>query len=184
MPAKKPRKPRKLPEYLTVDEVRQLLKTPYPIEKRDRLILELLVRLGLRASELCDMQIENVNFERVEIRVRGKGQKDRILPIPGCLVRPLKDYIDNEKSGPMFGIGRRALYYLVVGYAKRADISRIKVHPHALRHTYAVSLIKAGVDIRTVQLQLGHANLNTTAIYLALTTADRRETLENHPLGY
>ncbi len=175
--------------FLEVDEVAKLINTPdveTPAGLRDRTILELLFSSGLRVSELVGLNRDQINLERLEFTVRGKGQKDRPVFISDeaadWLGRYLKSRTDNYKplfihlSGSKEGLDdgaytrltARSVQRLVARYAKLAGITKT-VTPHTLRHSFATDLLINGADLRSVQSLLGHANIATTQIYTHIT---------------
>lgn len=174
-----------LPKYLPERLVKQLLSTPYRADVRDLLILRLLACLGLRASEVCDLTRRAFNFDEETLTVRGKGKKDRVIPLLHLeTVKLAEAYVkDMPPDQNVFQISRQAVASLVDRYAKRAGIDQ-HVHPHMLRHSFAVYSLKSGVDIRSLSKALGHKNLTTTAIYLDIVAEDVKTAYRNHPLPY
>ncbi|RLG73226.1 MAG: hypothetical protein DRO11_00145 [Methanobacteriota archaeon] len=189
------RTPKKLPEVLTVEECSKLItaasrmvkegKIPYtgmsPKElyeyKRDRnrLLILLMVLTGLRASEVSNLAVKNIDFESKVIRVLGKGRKERIVPMTDGLVKELKRFIKKHKiKDRLFNVGVRQIENIVKNAAKVAGIQK-KVTPHTLRHTAATLMIMNGVDISTVQQVLGHESLATTQIYITLSAEHIKE---------
>ncbi len=179
---------KKLPKYLQAEEVRKLLNSPDRQKTRDRLILRILYRCGLRVSELTNLKIEDINFDEGIITIRsGKGDKDRIVPIDANTL----DLIDFYKAGAEKGylilserggsLSTRQVERIVKKYAKKAGLKK-NVYPHMLRHSFAVHCLKEGMNLRTVQKMLGHSSLTTTQIYLDLTGEDIKKDYENHPL--
>ncbi len=179
---------RKLPKYLQEDEIRKLLNAPPRKKTRDRLILRILYRCGLRVSELTSLQIEDIDFDEEMITVRGgKGDKDRIVPVDADTLDLIEFYKAGAEEGTLIlsqrgeALSTRQVERLVKKYAKKADLKK-DVHPHMLRHSFAVHCLKAGMNLRTVQKMLGHSSLTTTQIYLDLTGEDIKEDYEEHPL--
>lgn len=177
---------RPLPKYVPLTELRRLLSAPYESNLRDRLILNLMASAGLRESEVVCLKRKDILFDEDKFYVRGgKGGVDRMIPLTH---RELKDQLKKYCEGlppdtQLFDISRQGIYGLVRRYAKRANIE-YAVHPHMLRHSFAVYCLKNGVDLRTLQKLLGHKHLNTTAIYLELTGEDIIDACRNHPLPY
>ena len=176
-----PKKWKKLPVYLTVDEVFRLLETPStttPAGKRDRALLELLYATGMRISELAQLELGNLYLQESFLRVRGKGNKERIIPFTTKAGDCLHDYLQNGR--PQLGkkrpceqvflnhhgqkLTRQGLWKIIKAYAVKADLAAV-LTPHVLRHSFATHLVERGADLRSVQLMLGHANISTTEIY-------------------
>ena len=179
---------KKLPKYLKEDEVRKLLNAPKRDKIRDRLILRILYRCGLRVSELTSLKIQDINFQEGMITVRGgKGDKDRIVPIDDDTLDLIQLYKGDADEGFLIlsqrgePLSTRQIERIVKKYAKKADIKK-NVYPHMLRHSFAVHSLKSGMNLRSVQKMLGHSSLTTTQIYLDLTGEDLKEDYKNHPL--
>ena len=194
-----PSQGQRLPEYLEHDEAAALVTAPdtsKPAGLRDRAILEVLYAAGLRVSELVGLNVDNVDLARGQVRVWGKGGKERLALLGQPAVRALKTYLRDgrpkllkgKSSQALFvnqrGGGRlttRAVGMLLTQYAKRAGVQG-RVHPHLLRHTFATHLLDGGADLRVVQELLGHADLATTQIYTHVTQARAREVYRKaHP---
>ena len=190
---------KRLPEYLEHDEAQSLVTAPdtsTPAGLRDRAILEVLYAAGLRVSELVGLNVENVDLARGQVRVWGKGGKERVALLGQPAVRAVKAYLRDGRpallkgkpSQALFvnqrGGGRlttRAIGMLLTKYAKRAGVPG-RIHPHLLRHTFATHLLDGGADLRVVQELLGHADLATTQIYTHVTQARAREVYRKaHP---
>ncbi len=193
-----PRLDRKLPTFLTVDEARRLVESPDTSKsqgKRDRALLELLYASGLRVSELVNLDLDRVNLTTNEIRVWGKGAKERVVLIGAPAARALTDYIEHGRPLLLGGKPTRALFVNRYGeriLARRAQkiITRYslainkKIHPHILRHTFATHLLDGGADLKVVQELLGHADLSSTQIYTHVTRSQaRRIYLAAHPMA-
>ena len=195
-----PKLDKRLPIFLTLDEVMRLLEAPdltTPQGQRDRALLELLYASGLRVSELVGLNIAGVNLEDKEIRVLGKGAKERLVLIGNPAAIALRTYLNQgrlkllgEKITPALFISRdgkrliaRRVEKLVGKYRRLAGITK-RVHPHTLRHTFATHLLDGGADLRVVQELLGHANLASTQIYTHVTkTRARKVYLSAHPMA-
>ena len=180
-----PKIKRKLPEVLTPDEVFKLLEQPdvsTPLGIRDRAMLETMYGAGLRVSELINLKQTDI-FQKDEIiRVRGKGSKERLVPIGKVAlkwidkyrreVRPRfsswrsRDYLFLNKFGTK--LTRMSVWNMIKRYAVSAGI-RKKIHPHTLRHSFATHLLEGGADLRAVQEMLGHSSIITTQIYTHVT---------------
>ncbi len=180
--------PKKLPKYLKENEIRKLLSSP-PREKiRDRVILRILYKCGLRVSELTNLRIQDIDFTEAMITIRGgKGGKDRVVPVDADTLTMIEFYKDGAEEGFLIlsercePISTRQVERLVKDYAKTAGINK-NVYPHMLRHTFAVHCLKAGMNLRSVQKMLGHSSLTTTQIYLDITGEDVKRDYEEHPL--
>jgi tyrosine recombinase XerC len=193
-----PRTPKRLPRYLTVAEVEALLAVPdeaTPPGLRDRAIIEVLYGAGLRVSELAGLDVADVDLEQAQVRVVGKGQKERIGLLGRPAVRALRGYLQagrpalmgkrataalwlNQRGGRL---SSRAVALMVSRAGQQAGI-RQAVSPHVLRHTFATHLLDGGADIRIVQELLGHASLTTTQIYTHVSQNRAREVyLHAHP---
>ncbi|MCD6452943.1 MAG: tyrosine recombinase XerC [Dehalococcoidales bacterium] len=195
-----PKLDKRLPIFLTLDEVMRLLEAPdltTPQGQRDRALLELLYASGLRVSELVGLNIAGVNLKDKEIRVLGKGAKERLVLIGNPAAMALRTYLNQgrlkllgEKITPALFISRdgkrliaRRVEKLVGKYRRLAGITK-RVHPHTLRHTFATHLLDGGADLRVVQELLGHANLASTQIYTHVTkTRARKVYLSAHPMA-
>ncbi len=192
-----PRKPRTLPQFLTVEEVERLLDAPNvqrPQGVRDRALLEVMYGSGLRVSETVGLELPHLDLQDGLVRVRGKGAKDRVVPLTDAAVHWLSAYLDrvrpawNLRGSNRVFLTRRggvltrvAVWKLLRKYARRAGIDK-DVHPHMLRHSFATHLLMGGMDLRTLQALLGHASLNTTQIYTHLDLARLREAVRKyHP---
>lgn len=178
-----------------IDKIRAVINTDKITGVRDRLIVELLYSSGIRASELIDMSEHMINMSEREIRVIGKGNKERITFFSQNAEKWLKHYINLKKrdyknydSSVIFVNSRgeklnsRSLRRLITDYAKKADINK-EVTPHVFRHSFATTLLNKGVDIRYLQELLGHSSISTTQIYTHVSKALLREVyMSAHPL--
>jgi integrase/recombinase XerC len=189
-----------LPDFLTPDEMNQFLNAPNlskPNGLRDRALLELLYASGLRVSELVGMNLEQINFSTREIRIRGKGSKERVVLMGEPAAEALQNYIHNGRTkllennastavfisrGGSRLIARRA-QKIVEKYTRALGIDK-RVHPHTLRHTFATHMLNGGADVRVVQELLGHADLQTTQIYTHVTKGQAKKVyMSTHPLA-
>ncbi len=195
-----PKAPKRLPKFLTVQQMADLLAAPAKLlasqkEKkgagrpvsaevclRDVAVLETIYSCGLRVSELCGLRVDDINFSEQIVRVRGKGKKERLVPVGEPALRAIQSYwdlllappgasqpvfrADTTKAAPLspLQLARRLKNYLVVAGLDPA------LTPHKLRHSYATHLLDAGADLRSVQELLGHAHLITTQVYTHVTT--------------
>ncbi|MEN6462073.1 MAG: tyrosine recombinase XerC [Syntrophomonas sp.] len=195
-----PRQEKRLPRFLYPEDIDALLNAPdlsKPIGKRDRAILEVLYCTGVRVSELAGMNVSSVEIEDDFTRVKGKGNKERLVPIGSKARQALEEYL---KSGRPFLKGKnpaaegalflnrygtrltaRSVRNIVNKYVEQVALNQ-KVSPHTLRHTFATHLLNAGADLRSVQELLGHVKLSTTQIYTHVTR-DKIKTIHNntHP---
>lgn len=193
---RRPKERRGLPRALTEEETALLVESPGSdpgTSLRDRLILEMLYGTGMRAAELVRTDMEDLDIRSGLVRVRGKGGKERLIPLGSTVVGILKEYITDRPrqsgswGGPLIpGRGKdgrmstRTVQRIVSNWAHRSGLSG--VHPHMLRHTFATHLLNRGAEIRAVQELLGHASLATTQVYTHLTTDRLREAyLQAHP---
>jgi len=190
---------RKQIEFLEISEIDELLKAPekYPSKKdaitlRDSAILETLFSTGLRISELTGLNRDQINLERGEFNVRGKGGKDRVVFLSDSASKKIKSYLgkrtDNAKplfihfsgiqdgldDGEYMRLTPRSIQRIVAKYAKLVGITK-RVTPHMLRHSFATDLLINGADIRSVQAMLGHSSITTTQIYTHITNTRLRE---------
>jgi integrase/recombinase XerC len=195
-----PKLDRRLPSFLTQEEIEKLLNAPdrsTPLGQRDRALLELLYASGLRVSELVGLTLEQIDLESNEIRVWGKGSKERVVLMGQPAAEALKSYLKEgraqlwgeKKTKALFldrygqRLTERSVQRLLNQYAKKAGISK-RVHPHLLRHTFATHLLDGGADLRVVQELLGHARLTSTQIYTHVTKGQARKVyLAAHPLA-
>jgi integrase/recombinase XerD len=195
-----PRIGRSLPKTLTEDEVDALLHAPNtdePLGHRDRAMLELLYATGLRVSELINLRQSQVNFNQGVIRIIGKGDRERLIPLGDEAQRWLRDFIDGPRMEILLErqtdylfptrrgdrMTRQAFWHIIKRYADKAGIEK-KLSPHSLRHAFATHLLNHGADLRVVQLLLGHSDLSTTQIYTHVAR-ERLKDLhgEHHPRG-
>lgn len=176
-----PKRWRKLPEVLSVEEVNRLLETPRveePLAWRDRTLLELAYGAGLRVSELCDLGLTDLLLSDGLVRAFGKGKKERLVPVGRSVVSAISVYLHTIRPGLDRGATRGRLLLNARGeplsrvgawgiVKKRAAQAGLRsgVTPHTLRHTFATHLLEGGADLRAVQEMLGHADLSTTQIY-------------------
>jgi len=188
-----------LPGTLTISEIRALLEIPknnFSLEgKRDCAMLELLYAGGLRVSELIDLNLGDIDFEVLTVRLSGKGGKERQVPIHTRCANSVKDYIQNirpklckepnEKALFLNARGgrltRQGLWQKLKAYANEAGIATV-ITPHTLRHSFATHMLAGGADLRHVQEMLGHASITTTQVYTHLTSDFVRQQYNNsHP---
>jgi len=176
-----PKIPKLLPRFLSVDDVFSLVEKPEGIgfiPVRDKAILELLYSSGLRVSELSGLNIDDLNIKGNLIKIRGKGKKERIVPVGSKAIDAIKSYMIDRmllksKDRALFlnrmgtRLTDRGVRRIVVKYAKALTISG-QIGPHTLRHTFATHLLQGGADLRVIQELLGHSSLSTTQKYTHL----------------
>ncbi len=195
-----PKQPRDLPTVLTQDQAARLLddlRGEGPIGLRDRAVLEMLYATGVRVSELCGLDIDDLDTERQTVRVLGKGDKERTVPVGDPAARAVQEWLRHgrpalatEHSGPALFLGARG-GRLHPTSARRIVHSRIAeagdmpdVSPHGFRHTAATHLLEGGADLRSVQEMLGHASLQTTQIYTRVSVERLKQVhRQAHPRG-
>lgn len=196
-----PRCEKYIPTVLSVDEMQALLQVEFPADAagaRDRAIVELFYSSGIRLSELTGLNREDVHFNDLLVKVRGKGKKERIVPVGSPALSALKEYIRvrpapalNAASGsdaePLFlnakgnRISPRDVARALQRIVKQSGIER-NISPHALRHTFATHLLDAGADLRSIQEMLGHSSLSTTQKYTSVSVSRLMEVYDKaHP---
>jgi len=195
-----PKLPRALPKTLTEADVEHLLDsadTSTSLGLRDRAMLETLYATGLRVSELVGLKLTAVNLNDGVLRVTGKGNKDRLVPLGEEAVQWLRRYLEDARplllaknlSDQVFvtargsGMTRQAFWYLIKRRARAAGISR-PLSPHTLRHAFATHLLNHGADLRVVQMLLGHSDISTTQIYTHVARERLKQLhAQHHPRG-
>ena len=194
-----PKVEKRLPVFLTVEETAKLLAAPdtaTPQGQRDRAILEMLYAAGVRVSELAGLDIGSVDRAQREVRVWGKGSKERIVVVGEPAVRTLTTYLNDGRLRLLKGdravgalflnrsgtrLSTRSVQKILDKYTKVAGLDK-EVTPHVLRHTFATHLLDGGADLRTVQELLGHEHLSTTQIYTHVTQTRAQEVYQAaHP---
>jgi len=177
-----PARERKLPQILTEGEVERILRSCtgtsfYAL--RDRAILELSYGCGLRASEICNLKLKDMNVSSATLCIKGKGNKERIVPFLGEVRRKVSEYVEKArnikaKAGTDFifltrtgnRLRREDFWRIVRKRGKGAGIASSRLHPHVLRHSFATHVLRRGMDLRTLQEMLGHSSISTTQKYL------------------
>ena len=192
-----PRLPKLLPKYLSVDDAFSLVEKPEGIgfaPARDRAILELLYSSGLRVGELAGLNVEDINVREALVKARGKGKKERIVPIGSKALDAIKTYLverillkSKEKAVFLNRLGTRltdrGVRRIVVKYARAIAING-SIGPHTLRHSFASHLLQGGADLRVIQELLGHASLSTTQKYTHLDVAHLMDVYDKaHPMA-
>jgi integrase/recombinase XerC len=188
-----PRKPKRLPRFLSPEEVAQLMSAASgsePLHLRDRALLELLYAAGLRVSEVAGLDLSDVDLRDRVVRIRGKGNKERIGIFGEMAGAALDRYLGAGRPALVSGresalflnrfggrLTARSVQTLVRRYAIKGGLPR-EAHPHLLRHSFATHLLDGGADLRVVQELLGHESPNTTQVYLSVTEARKRSAME------
>jgi len=195
-----PKLERKLPEVLTEDEINQLIKSVdlnHVFGQRNKTIIEVLYGTGIRVSELVNLKLSNIFFKESILKVNGKGDKERFVPLGKIASTEIKTYINirdrmkiDSKNTDILFINRygrkltRSMIFKIITDASRSIGLEKKISPHTLRHSFATHLLKNGADLRTIQLILGHESITTTEIYTHLDTFHLEEVLKKyHPRG-
>lgn len=193
-----PKLPFHIPEYLTLEEVDQLeasFDMSKPESQRNRAIIEVLFSCGLRVSELVNLKLSDLYLEEKFVRVIGKGNKERLVPISDKAIHELElwfsdrchldikkgeeDYVFLNRRGSH--LTRVMILIMIKRQAEEAGIKKV-ISPHTLRHSFATALLKGGADLRVIQALLGHEDIGTTEIYTHIdSTMLRKEILEHHP---
>ncbi|MEN9705280.1 MAG: hypothetical protein RLZZ393_1159 [Pseudomonadota bacterium] len=191
---------RSLPKSLTEEEVESLLNAPpvdEPLGVRDRTMLELLYATGLRVSELVGLRQGQVNLNQGVIRIVGKGDRERLIPLGEEAVRWLREFMLGARSDILLDrvtdylfptrrgdrMTRQAFWHIIKRYAGKASIDK-ELSPHTLRHAFATHLLNHGADLRVVQMLLGHSDLSTTQIYTHVARERMKELHgRHHPRG-
>ena len=195
-----PKLEKKLPIFLNVQEVERLLEAPNSkslFGQRDRAMLELLYSCGLRVSELINLSYHNINLKDEFIRIHGKGNKERLLPMGEIAIDYLTKYelnsrpalLKNGQSDSYFlsnrgrAMSRQNFFYIIKDYASKAGIDK-PLSPHSLRHAFATHLVQKGADLRSVQLMLGHSDISSTQLYTHIQNAQlKMQHQKHHPRG-
>lgn len=176
-----PKVPQKLPQILSIDEMKQLLDSLEMkdfISARNKAMIELLYASGMRVSELCSLQLSQINLKMEYIKVIGKGNKERLIPLNNYVCSLLYDYIVNYRNSfldfktsnylffnkKLAPVSRENFYKILKNAALRAGITK-PVSPHTIRHSYATHLLENDADLRSIQELLGHSDISTTTIY-------------------
>lgn len=192
-----PKLPQRLPKDLSEEQIHDLLEAPNvddPLELRDRAMLELLYATGLRVTELVSLTMENLSLRQGVVRVTGKGDKERLVPMGENAVDWIQTFLDQgrpvllgEKSSDVVFPSKRArqmtrqtFWHRIKHYAVIAGIDTDKLSPHVLRHAFATHLLNYGADLRVVQMLLGHSDLSTTQIYTHVATERLKQIHQEH----
>jgi integrase/recombinase XerD len=194
-----PRAEQPLPKLLNETEVSELLHAPNTNDVlgiRDRTMLELLYATGIRVSELVKLQLSQISIEPGVVRIIGKGNKERLVPVGEIALEWLVAYLGGARSVLLHGrvepanavfvtrrgraMTRQAFWYMIKRYAVRAGINPDKLSPHTIRHAFATHLLNHGADLRVVQMLLGHSDISTTQIYTHVADQRLRDLYHQH----
>ena len=192
-----PRHYQSIPNILSIEEMEILLDIPVKtnFDYRNKAMLELMYATGLRVSELVNLKIPNLDLDNKIVRVIGKGNKERIVPIGEVAIKYLNIYLSEYRNSlkkkyfcdNVFlnnhgkGITRQGFFKILKEIAKEKDFNKT-ISPHVLRHSFATHLLNNGADLRSIQLLLGHSNLSTTQIYTNVNNTTLKENYDlYHP---
>jgi len=188
----------RLPSVLSLEEIDALIAAmeDTPTGRRNRAIVETMYGCGLRVSELCALQISHIDFRNAVMLIRGKGSKERLVPVNEVALTRIKNYVDTDRNDVPIAsadadtvflnsrgrhLSRVMIFYILRDAAARAGI-RTRLSPHTLRHSFATHLLEGGANLRSIQQMLGHESIATTQIYLHIENSRlRQEILEHHP---
>jgi integrase/recombinase XerD len=191
---------RSLPQSLTEQDVESLLAAPKvaePLGHRDRTMLEVLYATGVRVSELINLKLSQINLNQGVLRIVGKGDRERLIPLGDEAQDWIREFIDGPRGEILLErqteylfptrrgdrMTRQAFWHIIKRYAKKAGVSK-KLSPHTVRHAFATHLLNNGADLRVVQLLLGHSDVSTTQIYTHVARERMKELHErHHPRG-
>ena len=185
-----------IPKYLNYQQVNALMDIPDPSKPaglRDRAMLQFLYATGLRVSELCAVRIADLETTLGYVRVMGKGNKQRIVPVGQAALRSVEEYVGTGRPALLRGrlsadlfvtsrgkaMSRQAFWSLIVGHGKKVGIFH-NLTPHVIRHSFATHLLEGGADLRSVQTMLGHADISSTQIYTHVMRSRLRKTVDEH----
>jgi len=190
-----PKQEKYLPISMSEDEVERLLSSPNPnqiIERRDKAMIEILYATGMRISELVNLKLTDIDFNRSVLKVFGKGSKERLVPYGEKAAEALDIYLRDRKKSDSKNvflsnrgsqITRGAFWQRIKIYIMRENL-KSSISPHTLRHAFATHLLNRGADLRSVQILLGHSDLSTTQIYTHIAKQRLSEILKkHHPRG-
>ena len=191
-----------LPDTLSLEEIEKLISATEEntdLAKRNRCMIEVLYGCGLRVSELTELQISNINFKENYLKIQGKGDKVRFVPLADYTADFIKNYINNirskQKINPKHSdilflnsrgaqISRQMVFLIIKEIVRKAGIQK-NISPHTFRHSFATHLLQNGADLRFIQEMLGHSSITTTEIYTHLNTEELHETiLKYHPRNH
>ena len=166
----------KIPDYLEREQVDELLEAAKTCSERDYLLLRFMWRTGVRVSEVINVTPKDIEYKNGVVNIRkAKGGKQRRVPLDQDTLKMLSDYVlalNTPEDRPIFNLTTRQIENIVKKYGNTIGVN---VHPHMLRHSFAIHLVRSGMDLRRLQLLLGHSSLNMTQIYLQFKDDDIRE---------
>ena len=185
-----------LPDFLNSEEIAKLLEAPdadKPNGQRDRAMMQLLYAAGLRVTELCGVQMSDLERDLGVIRVMGKGNKQRLVPVGRVAIEAIEQYmasgrpaiLKRKSSRYLFvtarggKMTRQSFWKLLAAHGRKAGLER-KLTPHVIRHSFATHLLENGADLRSVQTMLGHSDISTTQIYTHVVRGRLRQTIDDH----
>jgi len=191
-----PRQWQQIPRQLSLEQITKLIQAPdtsRPNGIRDRAMLELLYASGPRVSELCTIQLRDINLELGLLRLAGKGRKQRLVPAGKSALEAVRAYLETARGALLRGrssvylfvsarggpLTRQAFWKSISQYGRKAGIGQ-RLTPHLLRHSFATHLMEGGADLRSVQTMLGHADISTTQIYTHVLRSRLRKTVDEH----
>lgn len=191
-----PRQWQTIPKFLNLDQIEAILRAPdtaRPTGVRDFAMLQLLYATGMRVSELCQTATGDLNADLGVLRVTGKGNKQRIIPVGKTALVAVKEYLERGRPLLLKGrasrflfvtargasLSRQAFWKLLTGYGRKAGIFH-NLTPHVIRHSFATHLLERGADLRSVQTMLGHSDISTTQIYTHVLRSRLRKTIDEH----
>jgi integrase/recombinase XerD len=185
-----------LPKFLNLEEINRMIEAPdcaKPTGVRDRAMIELLYATGLRVSELCSVDVLDLEPDLGVIRVMGKGSKERLVPVGKEALTAIRAYVDGGRGQLLKGrtsrylfvtarggkLSRKSFWKLLIQHGRKAGIFH-GLTPHTIRHSFATHLVERGADLRSVQTMLGHADISTTQIYTHVVRSRLREEFDRH----
>lgn len=169
----------KIPDYLEKEQVDEILRAAEMSSTRDYLLLRFMWRTGVRVSEVINVTPKDIEFKNGVVNIRkAKGGRQRRVPLDEDTLKMLSDYVvalNTPEDQPVFPIKRNRVFNIVKKYGNMIGVN---IHPHTLRHSFAINLVRGGTDLRRVQLMLGHTSLSITQVYLQFNDNDLREAYE------
>jgi len=166
----------KIPDYLEQEQVEEILQAAETSSTRDYLLLRFMWRTGVRVSEVINVTPNDIEFKNRAVNIRkAKGGRQRRVYLDEDTLKMLSEYIlalDTPEDSPIFPISRVQVFYIVKKYGNMVGV---KIHPHTLRHSFAINMVRQGTDLRRLQLMLGHSSLSITQVYLQFNDNDIRE---------
>jgi len=169
----------KIPDYLEKEQVDEILNAAKTCNHRDYLLLRFMWRTGVRVSEVINVTPKDIEHKNGVVNIRkAKGGRQRRVPLDQDTLKMLSDYVlalDILEDQPVFPIQRNRVFSIVKKYG---NMTGVNIHPHTLRHSFAINMVRGGTDLRRVQLMLGHTSLSITQVYLQFNDHDLREAYE------